>query len=54
MRRAYAVLPAAEFPRASAAAPFLFPDPDDMFERMTDLLIEAIERAGSSPTEEAS
>ncbi|MGH2896977.1 MAG: TetR/AcrR family transcriptional regulator, partial [Solirubrobacteraceae bacterium] len=35
MRRAYALLPAAEFPRASSAAPFLFPDPDDMFERMT-------------------
>jgi AcrR family transcriptional regulator len=53
MRRAYALLPDAEFPLASQAAPFLFPDPDDMFERMTDLLIGAIERAGSAPTEES-
>jgi AcrR family transcriptional regulator len=47
MRRAYALLPADEFPHASAAAPHLFPDPDDMFERTTQLLIKAIERAGS-------
>lgn len=47
MRRAYALLPADEFPHASAAAPHLFPDPDDMFERTTDLLIDAIERAGT-------
>jgi AcrR family transcriptional regulator len=53
MRRVYALLPAAEFPLASQAAPLMFPDPDDMFERTTDLLIEAIERAGSSPPEEA-
>jgi hypothetical protein len=31
----------------------MFPDPDDMFERMTDLLIEEMERVGSSRTEEA-
>ncbi len=48
MRRAYALLPADEFPNASAAAPHMFPDPDDMFDRTTDLLIEAIERAGST------
>jgi AcrR family transcriptional regulator len=53
MRRVYAMLPAAEFPLASQAAPFMFPDPDEMFERTTDLLLQAIERAGSSPTEEA-
>jgi hypothetical protein len=47
MRRAYALLPSAAFPHASAAAGYLFPDPDDMFERTTELLIEAIERAGS-------
>jgi AcrR family transcriptional regulator len=48
MRRVYALLPAATFPYASAAAPHLFPDPDEMFERTTDLLIEAIERAGKT------
>jgi AcrR family transcriptional regulator len=47
MRRAYALLPADECPHGSAAAPYLFPDPDDMFERTTELLIEAIERAGT-------
>jgi hypothetical protein len=31
----------------------MFPDPDEMFERTTDLLIEAIERAGSEPIEES-
>ena len=53
MRRVYALLPAAEFPLTSQAAPFMFPDPDEMFERTTDLLIEAIERAWSEPTEES-
>jgi AcrR family transcriptional regulator len=48
MRRAYALLPADEFPLSSSAASHLFPDPDDMFERTTDLLIDAIERAGTS------
>jgi AcrR family transcriptional regulator len=52
MRRVYALLPAADFPLASQAAPFMFPDPDDMVDRTTDLLIEAIERAGSAKTEE--
>ena len=46
MRRAYALLPAAQYPHASATAPYLFPDPDDMFEHTTELLIDAIERAG--------
>jgi AcrR family transcriptional regulator len=46
MRRVYALLPAEEYPLASAAAPYLFPDPDEMFERTTELLIEAIERVG--------
>jgi hypothetical protein len=54
MRRAYALLPADEFPLASQAAPFMFPDPDDMFELTTALLIKEIERVGSSPTPEAS
>lgn len=47
LRRAYALLPADQFPHGSAAAPYLFPDPDDMFDRTTELLIQAIERAGS-------
>ena len=46
MRRAYALLPTDTYPLSAAAASYLFPDPDDMFERTTDLLIEAIERAG--------
>ena len=52
MRRAYALLPADEYPLACAAAPHLFPDPDEAFERTTELLIEAIERAGQTPREE--
>jgi AcrR family transcriptional regulator len=44
LRRAYALLPVGEHPLASAAAPFLFPDPDLMFQRTTELLIDAIER----------
>lgn len=48
MRRAYALLPAETFPHASGAAQYLFPDPDDLFDRTTNLLIEAIERAGST------
>ena len=54
MRRAYALLPADKFPLASQAAPFMFPDPDDMFELTTDLLIKEIERVGSLTAEEAS
>lgn len=44
MRRAYALLSTEEYPYASAAAPYLFGDPDEMFDRTTDLFIEAIER----------
>lgn len=54
MRRVYALMPAARFPLVSQAAPLMFPDPDEMFERTTDLLIEAAERAASSHPEEAS
>jgi AcrR family transcriptional regulator len=50
MRRAYALLPADQFPLSSAAAPHLFPDPDTIFERTTELLIGAIERAGTKRT----
>jgi AcrR family transcriptional regulator len=47
LRRAYALLPGDEFPHGSAAAPYLFADPDDMFDRTTELLIEAIERTAA-------
>jgi AcrR family transcriptional regulator len=47
-RRAFALLPTDEFPVASAAAPHMFPHPDDMFERTTELLIDAIERASAN------
>jgi AcrR family transcriptional regulator len=46
LRRAYALLSTDEHPLASAAAPFLFPDPDLMFARTTELLIDATEREG--------
>jgi TetR/AcrR family transcriptional regulator, tetracycline repressor protein len=41
-RRAYASLPAEEFPNCVAAAPNLFPDDDAQFEFGLELLIEAI------------
>jgi AcrR family transcriptional regulator len=44
LRRAYALLPADEYPFSSAAAPYLFPDADALFDRTTELLIEAVER----------
>jgi AcrR family transcriptional regulator len=46
MRRTLALLPHDDYPRVSAAAPFMFPDPKEVFDRMTNLLIETIERAG--------
>ena len=54
LRRAYALLPSDQYPLASQAAPYLFPDPDAMFDRTTDLLIETIERmaAAGGDTEE--
>ncbi len=44
MRRAYAMAPEREAPHVVAAAPYLFPETDRMFDRATDVLIEAIER----------
>lgn len=44
MRRAYALLPAGELPDAVAAAPHLFPDFDESFDRAGDLILDAIER----------
>jgi AcrR family transcriptional regulator len=44
LRRAYALLPADEFPFSAAAAPYLFADADALFDRTTELLIEAVQR----------
>jgi len=52
MRRVYALLPEDEYPRVVEASPYLFPGLDAIFDRATDLLIEAIERlarAGDDP-----
>ena len=48
MRRAYALLPADEFPHAVAASPHLFPDFDETFDRASDLILDAIERLAAS------
>jgi AcrR family transcriptional regulator len=52
IRRAYALLPADEFPFSVAAAPYLFGDPDAQFDRTTELLIEAIERCARPASDE--
>jgi AcrR family transcriptional regulator len=53
MRRAYAMASEREAPHVVAAAPYLFPETDRMFDRATDLLIEAIERqAGQNRRQE--
>jgi AcrR family transcriptional regulator len=44
LRRAYALLPADELPDVVAAAPHLFPDLDEIFDRGTDLILDAVER----------
>lgn len=44
MRRAYAMASEREAPHVVAAAPYLFPETDRMFECGTDVLVEAIER----------
>jgi AcrR family transcriptional regulator len=50
MRRAYALLPADEYPNAVAASPHLFPDPDESFDRTTELILDAIERVAEANT----
>ena len=52
LRRAYALLPADEFPFSAAAAPYLFADADALFDRTTELLIEAVERRAQPAPEE--
>ena len=44
LRAAYAMLPEATMPHARAAAPYLFPAPDVVFDFTTDLIVDAIER----------
>jgi hypothetical protein len=53
MRRAYALLSADELPYAVEAAPHLFPDFDESFDRASELILDAIERqaeANRSPS----
>jgi AcrR family transcriptional regulator len=53
MRRAYALLPADRFPHAASMAPHLFPDLDAAFDFGTELIIDAIERLATTPTDGA-
>jgi AcrR family transcriptional regulator len=43
-RRMYGALPPEQFPHAVAAAPYLFPDAEEVSELGTEILIQAIER----------
>jgi AcrR family transcriptional regulator len=52
MRRVFALLPTDEFPHAVAAAPHLFVDLDESFERGTELLLDAIESLARKRAEE--
>jgi AcrR family transcriptional regulator len=51
LRRAYALLPADEFPFSVAAAPYLFGGAEAQFDRTTELLIEAVERCAQATSE---
>jgi AcrR family transcriptional regulator len=53
MRRVYALLPADDFPHAVEVSPHLFPDLDASFDRGTELIIDAIERAADANTRPA-
>lgn len=44
MRRAYALLADDEMPDAAEAAPYLFPDLDEIFDHATELILDAVER----------
>jgi hypothetical protein len=52
LRRVYAMQPVDELPLVSAAAPFLFGDTVEVFDHTTELLIDAIERAGKASPQE--
>jgi AcrR family transcriptional regulator len=52
MRRAFTLLSADEYPLVTAATPLLFPDPKEVFDHMTELLIEAVERMGQATPKE--
>lgn len=52
LRRAFALLPVDELPHSVETAPYLFGDPDEMFDRTTELLIEAVGRRAAHEEEE--
>jgi AcrR family transcriptional regulator len=52
MRRFYAMLPADTAPLVRDAAPYLCPEPDDVYAYTTDLLIAAIEHIAATEGEE--
>jgi AcrR family transcriptional regulator len=52
MRRFYAMQPADTAPLVRQAAPYLCPEPDDVYAYTTDLLIAAIERIAATEGEE--
>ncbi len=52
MRRAFALLSSDEYPRVTAATPWLFPDPKMVVDRITEMMIELIEQLASVTTEE--
>lgn len=52
MRRFYAMVPADTAPLVREAAPYLCPQPDDVYAYTTDLLIAAIERVAAAEGEE--
>lgn len=52
MRRFYAMLPVGTAPLTREAAPYLCPEPDDVFAYTTDLLIAAVERIAATDAEE--
>ena len=48
VRRTYAALPPADYPRCVESAPFLFPDQDDVYGLGIDMLIAAIEKLATT------
>lgn len=50
LRREYAALPPDTFPASVAAAPFLYPDPNEVFDLSIEILIAAIEARAQATT----
>jgi AcrR family transcriptional regulator len=50
LRREYAVLPPDAFPASVAAAPYLYPDPNEVFDLSIEILIAAIEARAQATT----